>query len=502
MTGAAGAGKSALQQTISEICAWGKILGATFFFSTADPSRKDVSPFVPTIAYQLGIENESLRGLIGAAVAKDPLIFSKSLHTQMDTLLINPVEILRVKDPPQFQALPFVILIDGLDECSGEDRQAELLSAIKRCILDRPNVPFRLFLASRPELAIRSALQPGGYLHEVAYHLQLSDKYDATADIQRYLWHRLREAGARSSDPRARHQSWPRESDINAPVYSASGQFIYAATVIKYVLDPRGSPYDRLATAVNWTSSDKPKSNNAFSSLDLLYRNILKNAKDAYDAVDTNNSDFMLIVRSYRLIAVLTEALSLALPKFNFLLDLPQNTHDLILSDLCSLVHTYDDNPPKEYGFTQLGIRFYHRSFSSCMGKFDVPLYGQNFPVPNRNELSSFTANGGWDLLYKWNFAWERHGPPLPIRSPCRIRMWAEKIAEDLEDKDPLTAARINECVNRWNKDPPVRGINDASLLQEFKSVWSQKNPGRVFEELEEPDPEIPLYDRFISFRL
>ncbi|KAJ2930724.1 hypothetical protein H1R20_g6353, partial [Candolleomyces eurysporus] len=483
----------------------------------------------------------------------------------MDTLLINPVEILRVKDPPQFKALPFVILIDGLDECSGEDLQAELLSAIKRCFLNRPNVPFRLFLASRPELAIRSALQPGGYLHEVAYHLQLSDKYDATADIRQYLWRRLREAGARSSDPRERHQSWPRESDINALVYSASGQFIYAATVIKYVLDPRGSPYDRLATAVNWTSGDKPKSSNPFSSLDLLYKNILKNAKDAYDAVDTNNSDFMLIIRSYQLIAILTEALSIALPKFNYLLDLPKETHKLILSDLRSLITTYDDNPPKEYGFTQLGIHFYHRSFldyigdersqefyvskhrvwgnlmSLCMDRtFQYPVETipccksdcQSFEECLRlqilicwpwaifiydlcfawekitldsfmcEKLSSFTANGGWELLYKWNFAWERHGPPLPIRSPCRIRMWAEKIAENLEDKDPLTAARINECVDRWNKDPPVRGINDASLLQEFKSVWSQKNPGRVFEELEEPDPEIPLYDRFISFRL
>ncbi|KAJ2930725.1 hypothetical protein H1R20_g6354, partial [Candolleomyces eurysporus] len=397
----------------------------------------------------------------------------------MDTLLINPVEILRVKDPPQFTALPFAILIDGLDECSGEDRQAELLSAIKRCILDRPNVPFRVFLASRPELAIRSALQPGGYLYEVTYHLQLSDKYNATADIRRYLWRRLREAGARSSDPRARFQSWPRESDINTLVSSASGQFIYAATVIKYVLNPRCSPYDRLATVLEWISDDKPKSSNPFPSIDLLYRNILKNAKDAYDAVNTNKDDFMLIIRSYQGISMRTEARSLALPKFNFLLDLDEGTHNLILSDLGSLITTYEDNPPKEYDFKQLGISFYHRSFQDYIED------------ESRSQEFYVSIQRVWGNLMS-----------LCMDRTFRYPIETKQIAEHLQDKDHLTAARINECVNRWNKEPPVRGISDACLLQEFKSVWSQKNPGRLFEELEEPDPEIPLYDRFISFRL
>ncbi|RXW22914.1 hypothetical protein EST38_g2967 [Candolleomyces aberdarensis] len=425
------------------------------------------------------MENESLRGFIGAAVAKDPLIFSKSLHTQMDTLLINPVEILRVKDPPQFKALPFAILIDGLDECSGEDRQAELLSAIKRCFLDRPNVPFRLFLASRPELAIRSALQPGGYLHEVTYHLQLSDNYDATADIRRYLWRRLREAGARSSDPRARFQSWPRESDINALVCAALGQFIYAATVIKYVLDPRSSPYDRLANAVKWASGDRPKSSNPFSSIDLLYRNILKNAKDAYDAVNTKKDDFMLIIRSYQLISMLTEARNLTLPKFNLLLDLAEGTYELILSDVRSLITTYPDAMPEEYGPPQPGIRFYHRSFLDYIGD------------ESRSQEFYVSIHRVWGNLLS-----------LCMDRAFRYPVETKHIAEHLKDKDPLTAARINERVDRWNKEPPVQGINDACLLQEFKSVWSKNNPGRLFEELEQPDPEIPVYDRFIACRL
>ena len=61
MTGAAGAGKSALQQTIAERCAQSGILGCAFFFSSQDPTRNDISRIIPTIAYQLGIRNRNLR---------------------------------------------------------------------------------------------------------------------------------------------------------------------------------------------------------------------------------------------------------------------------------------------------------------------------------------------------------------------------------------------------------------------------------------------------------
>jgi ABC-type dipeptide/oligopeptide/nickel transport system ATPase component len=198
MTGAAGSGKSALQQTIAERCDDADILGAAFFFSSTDPTRNTAYPVVGTIAYQLGLKHRLFRSAIGTAVNDDPLIFSRSIQAQMKGLIVQPFKNLRRTGEIDTDTFPYAILIDGLDECKrepivhrsqaeerqrGEDVQAELLAAISHCILNN-DLPFRVVIASRPELAIRTALEPGGHLHQEAYHLQLSDKYDASGDMQ------------------------------------------------------------------------------------------------------------------------------------------------------------------------------------------------------------------------------------------------------------------------------------------------------------------------------
>jgi ABC-type dipeptide/oligopeptide/nickel transport system ATPase component len=175
MTGAAGSGKSALQQSIAECCAKDNILGGAYFISAADPSRNTVLTIVPTIAYQLGSNHPVLQGSVAAAVERDPLIFSRSLEAQMNTLVVRPFESLRESRESDITSFPFAILIDGVDECQGElltsaslddsntvakhraeDRQAELLTAIKNSLL-KHELPFRILIASRPEWAIHTA---------------------------------------------------------------------------------------------------------------------------------------------------------------------------------------------------------------------------------------------------------------------------------------------------------------------------------------------------------
>jgi hypothetical protein len=150
MTGAAGAGKSALQQTTAEKCSDCNILGSAFFFSAGDPTRNNLSHIVPTIACQLGLRNSFLRDAIAKAVEQDPVIFKKQIKIQMNTLVVSPFKSVCESGEVDRNTFPQAILIDGLDECSGEDNQAELLSTIKHCLLD-DDLPFRIFIASRPE---------------------------------------------------------------------------------------------------------------------------------------------------------------------------------------------------------------------------------------------------------------------------------------------------------------------------------------------------------------
>ncbi|KAJ2927406.1 hypothetical protein H1R20_g9691, partial [Candolleomyces eurysporus] len=364
MTGAAGAGKSALQQTIAERCARSRILGCAVFFSSQDPTRNNLSHIVPTIAFQLGKHDRRLRDYVSEAVEEDPPIFTRTIQTQMDTLVVRPFKQLQANtgfDPGSF---PHAMLIDGLDECAGEERQAELLSTIKHCLLDN-DLPFRIFIASRPEWAIRSALNAEirGYLHPLAYHIQLSNNYDATDDIRRYLWRRLQDIGSRSFDPRARSNSWPMAEDIEKLVVAASGQFVYAATVVKYVSERRSSPVDRLQTVVDWTPEEGQLAR-PFEALDALYTGILSAAKESYEAIDTHRGhNFLLLLRAHHINSSGHFGFWDA-HGFDEILDLERNAHEVLVSDLHSLVIFRQHS---DISKTSIVMHFYHRSFSEFL---------------------------------------------------------------------------------------------------------------------------------------
>jgi hypothetical protein len=381
MTGAAGSGKSALQQTIAERCAGSNILSAALFFSSADPSRNTISFVVPTIAYQIGLKHNEFRRLVAAAVEHDSHIFSRSLQSQMDILVVRPFDSLRRNGRLDTRTFPYVILIDGLDECIGrpsttfnpdtdgvndrrqvenenqvENRQAELLAAIKHCILDN-DLPFRVFIASRPELAIRTALEPGGYLRNAAYHIQLSDNYDATGDMRRYLLRRFQDIGARIGDAR-----WFTENDIETLVRAASGQFIYVAIVYKYISEPGTSPAERLKIVLTWTPHEGQKAR-PFEALDRLYTEILLAAKKAYEAIDTHHGrDFLLLFRVYQL-----RCAYISLDHLTVALGLEARGEENLVSNLRSLVFLQIKTGKSKRNIIHLIS--YHKSFSDFLGE-------------------------------------------------------------------------------------------------------------------------------------
>jgi hypothetical protein len=261
------------------------------------------------------------------------------------------------------RSLPYVILIDGLDEGRGEDRQAELLKAIRRCLLV-DDLPFRIFVASRPELAIHSALQPGGLLRGMAYHIQLSDKYDATADMRRYLRRRFEDIGLRINNP-----NWFSESDIETLVQAGSGQFIYVATVYKYISTPRASPAARLKIVLTWTPREG-QATRPFEVLDKLYTNILLDAKNAYEAVDSHHGrDFLLLFRTYhmeitglKLHARIALSAGFAADVLSVLLSLEPQGEETLISDLRCLVAFKPGGGPEK-----LRLHLYHKSFSDFL---------------------------------------------------------------------------------------------------------------------------------------
>jgi len=87
--GPAGSGKSAIAQSIAEMCEEEMILLASFFFSRVDPSLNNVRPLIATIAYQITLNLPGVRDAINGAIESDPSIFSKSLAIQLKHLISN-----------------------------------------------------------------------------------------------------------------------------------------------------------------------------------------------------------------------------------------------------------------------------------------------------------------------------------------------------------------------------------------------------------------------------
>ncbi|PPQ91548.1 hypothetical protein CVT25_008667 [Psilocybe cyanescens] len=271
LNGPAGAGKSAIAHSVAvllqEIPEDSKYAGS-FFFAKDAIGRGDGTKLFSTISYQLALNFPSFRGLIDTAMLDDPTLPTKSIDVQLRYLIIEPL--LRVNDWPAHSP---TVIIDGLDECAGSKRmQSEILSLLSKAIIEH-NIPLRFLIVSRPEYWISDSFEIGP-LVEVTELLSLRDDEDADIDIKMYLqegFNKIYEENIRimSSTPRP----WPPDYIICRFVRSASGQYIYASTVLEFVgassdfCDPREQ--------LRIVTTPGPHHASAFSDLDRLYATIL-----------------------------------------------------------------------------------------------------------------------------------------------------------------------------------------------------------------------------------
>jgi hypothetical protein len=146
--------------------------------------------------------------------------------------------------------------------------------------------------------------------------------------------------------------------DIEKLVWAASGQFVYAATIVKYVSERRTSPVERLQTIINWTPEGEQLAR-PFETLDILYARILTAAKESYEAVDTNQGrNFLLLFRAHQVNSDRRLGWMWSAHDLDELLNLERGT---LVSDLHSLVAC------DSFGVDFVNIRFYHRSFSEFL---------------------------------------------------------------------------------------------------------------------------------------
>ncbi|KAF8330244.1 hypothetical protein F5887DRAFT_923295 [Amanita rubescens] len=154
LNGPAGAGKSAIAQTIAERYKDSR-LAASFFFLRKTLDRGRADRLFTTLAWQMAKSIPETRPYIELALQMEPLLHAKSINIQFDHLVVKVFENL-LRDNPGLRSEKSLVIIDGVDECDAEQDQKHFLTLIANAFkLARTNIPLCFLICSIPEPHIK-----------------------------------------------------------------------------------------------------------------------------------------------------------------------------------------------------------------------------------------------------------------------------------------------------------------------------------------------------------
>ena len=264
LNGLAGTGKSTIAQTFAETTFADGMLGASFFCSRDSEDRNNLHAIFPTLAFQLACQYQRFRQELLEVLKGRPDIGHESLCSQMENLIIGPL---------QAASIPTLIIIDALDECKDEEPASAILSILSRYVDQIPYVKF--FITGRPEPRIRSGFRLET-LAPITEVLRLHEVKPEAVDSDIELFFRTRLASlVKNRSDLDLVENWPSPSDIEALCKNAAGFFIYASTVIKFIDSETHPPMERLALI---TSLPQTTVGVGRSGVDQLYTKVLEQA--------------------------------------------------------------------------------------------------------------------------------------------------------------------------------------------------------------------------------
>ena len=267
----AGSGKSAIAQTVAETCAERNQLAASFFFARLFDGRNDMKYLFPTIAVQIALSVPEKRQSLDGILSSDPYIAERAWGSA--DLVASLYQ-----DDSQTSPSPFLVVIDGLDECHGHDDQCRLLTQLSH-ILNTHHLPLRSLIASRPESHLCEAFEEPA-LAKITDVVPVYGDIRAHEDVSIYLrneFSRILGSKRHRSVMQFVHKPWPPNDIIERIVRRSGGHFIYASMVIKFVDEEYFSPVARLKQVLNNANPSIPESM-PFVELDKLYTQILSSS--------------------------------------------------------------------------------------------------------------------------------------------------------------------------------------------------------------------------------
>ncbi|KAF8653691.1 hypothetical protein AX16_003841 [Volvariella volvacea WC 439] len=281
--GPVGIGKSAIATSVAKRLekdgSKAKVAGSFFFFKN-DPQRNSLLRLIPTLAYQLAVRFKDVGRIIDGVIAKDPNVLKAAPEVQWNRLIVEPVKAAPILPPA-------AIIIDGLDECGTARDQRQILELVSSC---GSNFPLAFLVVSRLESHIINYFDAEPLLSICRPRIDLTNCKDSR-EMCLFIRSRFSEIFTRRHDILqyyAVNGIWPSHDTVDFITSKADGQFIYAATLLKFVDDEDTNPHDRLCAYI----SQDPE---ALSPLDALYYQILS----ASHQPDDKKLQSLLLLVSY-----------------------------------------------------------------------------------------------------------------------------------------------------------------------------------------------------------
>jgi len=337
LNGIAGTGKSTIARTVARTWSNQKRLGASFFFSKGRGDLGHAGKLFTSFAAQLVTTLPALKPYLYETMKAIPDIFQRGLCDQWKYLILQPLSNLKVSSQQQV----FVLVIDALDECEGDDDIKLILRLLAEA---KKEAQLRVFVTSRPETPIRFGFHRITQEAHQDFVLHNISPPVIQHDISIFLHHELQIIQRENQFP----EGWPGEGTIKLLSERAQGLFIYAATACRFIRDPSWNPVESLSLILK----DAYVGQSFTQELDEIYTRILTHSIILRDRRNKEQLyiEFRLIVGS---IVILPDYLSSTI--LARLLELPVETIKVRLRCL----HSVLDVPESD----QSPIRLLHPSF-------------------------------------------------------------------------------------------------------------------------------------------
>ncbi|RXW13723.1 hypothetical protein EST38_g12130 [Candolleomyces aberdarensis] len=260
--GFAGSGKSAISLKIANVFEGsGRLLASYFFFRNAG-DRGTLNRFATTLSSQLASALPATVPLLEAALKTDSGLLNNhvSLNRQMERLVYEPFMAVMQGDILEEARAkgPFIVVIDGLDECEDKRGVEELIDHMLDFFERYPTIPLRVFIASRVEQHIRARLEVDGV------RFSDLDNYKTQDDIHKFLRASFHAVAKRDRVIRAyvrAHGQWPTQSDMYDLMEHIGKSFVLASLIFKVIVHPDpeddpSTPMERLPRTLQMNSLD------------------------------------------------------------------------------------------------------------------------------------------------------------------------------------------------------------------------------------------------------